>query len=219
MQRIGQDVRYGARLLWKSPAFSAIALAALALGIGATTAIFSVVDAVLLRPLPFRAPERLLVIWEKNPSQNRYKLFVSPVNFLEWQRRSHAVEQMAAFEHAHINLTGGPNGHIDPEELKVERVSANLLPLLGVQPVLGRGFLTEEDAPGHTNVALLSHSLWQRRFGGDQAIAGKTIRLRDQPYTVAGVLPAGFSLMEPGVDLLIPLGLSANDPRMTPSLT
>jgi putative ABC transport system permease protein len=214
MHRIGQDVQYGARLLWKSPAFSIIALAALALGIGATTAIFSVVDAVLLKPLPFREAERLLVIWEKNPAQNRYKLFVAPVNFLEWQKRSHAVEQMAAFHVVHINLTGGPNGQIDPEELKVERVSATLLPLLGVQPVLGRGFLPEEDAPGHTNVALLSHSLWQRRFGGDPAIAGKTIRLRDQPYTVAGVLPAGFSVMETGVDVLIPLGLDANDSRM-----
>jgi putative ABC transport system permease protein len=218
MHRIGQDVRYGARLLWKSPAFSVIALAALALGIGATTAIFSVVDAVLLQPLPFREAERLLVIWEKDPAQNRYKLFVSPVNFLEWQKRSHAVEQMAAFEHAHINLTGGPNGHIDPEELKIERVTATMLPLLGVQPVLGRGFLPEEDAPGRTNVALLSHSLWQRRFGGDPVIAGKTIRLRDQPYTVAGVLPAGFSLMEAGVDVLVPLGLNANESRRNGSL-
>src|ERR1700730_6160241 len=121
MHGIGQDVRYGARLLWKSPTFSVIALAALALGIGATTAIFSVVDAVLLKPLPFREAERLLVIWEKNPAQNRYKLFVAPVNFLEWQGRSHTVEQMAAFQVVHINLTGGPNGHVEPEELKTER--------------------------------------------------------------------------------------------------
>jgi putative ABC transport system permease protein len=213
MHLIGQDLRYGARLLRKAPGFTVIALMVAALGIGATTAIFSVVDAVLLKPLPFRAPERLLVIWEKNPAQNRYKLFVAPVNFLEWRKQSQAMESMAAFQDVHVNLTGGPNGHIDPEELKCERVSAELFPLLGVRPVLGRTFRPEEDRPGHTNFALLSHSLWQRRFGGDPAIAGKSIRLRDQNYTMVGVLPAGFSVMTPEVDVWIPLGLSAFEPR------
>lgn len=213
MHPIGQDLRYGARLLRKSPGFSVIAVIVVALGLGATTAIFSVVDAVLLKPLPFRAPERLLVIWEKNPAQNRYKLFVAPVNFLEWRKRSQAMESMAAFQDVHINLTGGPNGHIDPEELKCERVSAEMFPLLGVRPVLGRTFRPEEDRPGHANFALLSHSLWQRRFGGDPAIAGKAIRLRDQSYIVVGVLPAGFSVMTPEVGVWIPLGLNAFDPR------
>jgi putative ABC transport system permease protein len=212
MHLIGQDLRYGARLLRKSPGFSVIAMMVVALGIGATTAIFSVVDAVLLKPLPFRAPGRLLVIWEKNPAQNQDKLFVAPVNFLEWRKQSQAMESMAAFHDVHINLTGGPNGHIDPEELKCERVSAEMFPLLGVEPVLGRTFRPEEDRPGHGNFALLSHSLWQRRFGGDPAIAGKAIRLRDQSYTVVGVLPAGFSVMTPEVDIWIPLGLSAFDP-------
>src|SRR5450756_1962069 len=128
-----QDLRYGARLLAKAPAFTAVALLTLALGMGAATAIFSVVDAVLLKPLPFRDAERLLVIWEKYPSQNRYKLFVAPVNFLAWQKQSRAVRQMALQE-TRLNLTGGPNGHIDPEELKVERVTAGLFPLLGVEP-------------------------------------------------------------------------------------
>jgi putative ABC transport system permease protein len=213
MHPIGQDLRYGARLLRKTPGFSVIAVTVVALGMGATTAIFSVVDAVLLKPLPFRAPERLLVIWEKNPAQNRYKLFVAPVNFLEWRKQSHAMESMAAFQDVHINLTGGPNGHVDPEELKCERVSAEMFPLLGVRPVLGRTFRPEEDQPGHANFALLSHSLWQRRFGGDPAIAGKAIRLRDQSYMVVGVLPAGFSVMTPEVDVWIPLGLNAFDPR------
>jgi putative ABC transport system permease protein len=211
MGLIGQDLRYGARLLRKSPGFSVIAVLVMALGIGATTAIFSVVDAVLLKPLPFRAPERLLVIWEKNPAQNQYKLFVAPVNFLEWRKQSHAMESMAAFHDVHINLTGGPNGHIDPEELNCERVSAEMFPMLGVGPVLGRTFRPEEDQPGHANFALLSHSLWQRRFAGDPAIAGKAIRLRDQSYTVVGVLPAGFSVMTPNMDIWIPLGLSAFD--------
>src|SRR5450756_1700432 len=115
-----QDLRYGARLLAKAPAFTAVALLTLALGMGATTAIFSVVDTVLLKPLPFRDAERLLVIWEDNPSQNLHKLFVAPVNFQAWQKASRSVEQMAALQDVHVNLTGGPNGHIDPEELKGE---------------------------------------------------------------------------------------------------
>ncbi|HXB70844.1 MAG TPA: ABC transporter permease [Candidatus Acidoferrales bacterium] len=213
MHLIARDLRYGARLLWKAPGFSVLAMVALALGMGATTAIFSVVYAVLLKPLPFREPERLLVIWEKNPAQNRYKLFVAPVNFLEWRRESREMEGMAAFQDVRITLTGGPNGHFDPEELRAQRVTADLFPLLGVQPVAGRAFRTEEDQPGHTNFVLLSHSLWQRRFGGDPAIPGTAIRLRDQTYTVVGVLPPAFSLMTRDVDLWIPLGLSANDPR------
>src|ERR1017187_3410381 len=132
----GQVVRHGVRRLGKTPAFAAVALLTLALGMGATTAIFSVVDTVLLKPLPFREAERLLVIWEKNPSQNRFKLFVAPANFLAWQQQSRAVEQMAALQDVNLSLTGGPNGHIDPEELKGERVTANLFPLLGVQPTV-----------------------------------------------------------------------------------
>jgi putative ABC transport system permease protein len=208
-----QDVRFGARLLAKAPAFTAVALLTLALGMGATAAIFSVVDAVLLKPLPFRDAKSLLVIWEKNSSQNLDQMFVAPVNFQAWQRESRSVEQMAALQDVHVNLTGGPNGHIDPEELKGERVSANLFPLLGVQAVVGRTFRSEEDQPGHANFVLLSHSLWQRRFGGDRAIAGKAIRLRDQPYTAVGVLPAGFAVLETGVDVFIPLGLNPNDAR------
>ena len=213
MQYSGRDLRYGARLLWKSPAFTTVALLTLALGMGAATAIFSVVDTVLLKPLPFRDAERLLVIWEKNPSQNRQKMPVAPANFLAWQTGGQAVEQMAAMQDARLNLTAGPNGHLDPEELKAERVSAGLFPLLGVEPVVGRAFRPEEDQPGRANFVLLSYSLWQRRFGGDPAIAGKTIRLRDQPYTVVGVLPPAFAVIETGVDVFLPLALNASDPR------
>jgi putative ABC transport system permease protein len=138
-------------------------------------------------------------------------MFVAPGNFLEWRNESGALEALAAIEDLHMNLTGGPNGHIDPEELRVERASANLFPLLGVQPVVGRVFRAEEDQPGRTNYALLSHSLWQRRFGGDLSIAGKAIRLRDRSYTVTGVLPAGFSVLDSAVDVWIPLGLNPHD--------
>jgi putative ABC transport system permease protein len=213
MTSLGRDLRHGARLLWKAPGFSAVALAALALGMGATSAIFSVVDAVLLKPLPFRDPQRLLVVWEGNPAQNLEKIFVAPGNFLEWRNESRALESLAAIQDVHINLTGGPNGHIDPEELMAERVTASLFPLLGVQPVVGRAFLPDEDQSGRANYALLSYSLWQRRFGGDPSIAGKAIRLRDQSYTVLGVLPAGFSVLDSAVDLWIPLGLDPHDVR------
>ena len=210
-----RDLWYGVRRFWKAPGFTAAALLALALGLGATTAILAVVDAVLLKPLPFREPGRLVVIWEENPAQNRYKLFVAPVNFFAWQQQSRELDGMAAIQGGvHANLTGGPNGHLDPEELRVERVSAALFPLLGVQPAAGRAFLPEEDQPGRTNSVLLSHSLWQRRFGGDPSITGKAIRLRGESYTVVGVLPAGFSVLSSEVDVWIPLGLNPNDVRL-----
>src|SRR5215475_296724 len=133
MNSVVRDLKHGIRLLWKSRSFSAIALIALSLGMAATTAIFSVVDAVLLKPLPFRDPERLLVIWEKNPAQNKFKLFVAPGNFQAWKQQSHDIEGMAAVQTYHLNLTG--NG--EPEELQAEMVSSELFPLLGVQPVLG----------------------------------------------------------------------------------
>src|SRR5215471_7886818 len=207
MHLLWRDLRFGARLLWKAPGFSAVALVALALGMGATTAIFSVVDAVLLKPLPFRDPGRVLVIWEKNPAQNKYKLPVAPANFYVWQKQSRTIDQMAALQDTTLNLTGGPNGHLEPEEVKVERVSASLFPMLGVQPLFGRTFRAEEDQPGRNFAVMLSHALWQRRFGGDPAIVGKSIRLRDQPYEVAGVLPHGFLVMQPGIDLWLPIGL------------
>ncbi|MEO8592184.1 MAG: ABC transporter permease [Candidatus Solibacter sp.] len=208
-----QDLSYAWRRLRRAPAFTTLAVLTLALGMGAATSIFSVVDAVLLKPLPFREADRLLVIWEKNRAQNRFRLFVSPVNFLAWQQRSRTLQDMAAMQDARLNLTGGPNGHMDPEELKAERVSASLFPLLGVQATVGRTFRPEEDQPGHANFAVLSHSLWQRRFAADRDIAGKTIRLRDQPYTVLGVLPRDFAVLESGVDLYLPLALNAADRR------
>ncbi|HLK68491.1 MAG TPA: ABC transporter permease [Bryobacteraceae bacterium] len=213
MYWIGRDVQYGARLLWKAPGFSALALLALGLGMGATTAIFSAVDAVILKPLPYRDPQRLLIVWEKNPIQNKFKLFVAPANFRNWQHQSRSFENMAAIQDIHYNLTGGPNGHIEPEEIRAERVSAELFPLLGVQPVIGRAFRPEEDQPGHANFVLISHHLWQRRFASDPSLPGKSIRLRDQDYMVLGVLPDGFSVLDPLVDIYLPIALNTSDPR------
>lgn len=213
MNAMAQDLRFGVRLLTKAPEFTAVALATLTLGIGAATSIFSVVDAVIFKPLPFHDPDRVLVLWEKNPSQNRFRIAVAVGNFHEWSQQSHTLEGVAGIFDGRVNLTGGPNGRVDPEELKVERVSASLFSMLGVQPMLGRTFLPEEDRPGHANFALLSHSLWERKFAADPSIAGKAIRLRDQAYIVVGVLPGGFGILDPSVDIYVPLALNAADPR------
>jgi putative ABC transport system permease protein len=197
----------------QAPGFAFASLLVLGLGMGATTALFSVFDAVLLKPLPFRQPDRLLVIWEKNQSLNRARMFVAPVNYREWRRDSRTLESVAATYSARINLTAGPAGRLEPEELKTERVSASLFPLLGVQPVLGRTFQEEEDQPSKATSAILSYRLWQRRFAGDRSIAGKSLVLGNRSYTVAGVMPAGFSILDPDTDLWLPLGLNIDEPR------
>ncbi len=189
MPSVGRDVRYGARLLARSPGFTVVALAALALGLGASTAIFSVVDAVLLKP-PYPQAERLLVLWEKNPSQNQFKLLIAGGNFLEWQQQSRSLESIAAYQEAHLNLTEGPNGRVEAEDLRALRISAGLLPLLGVQPLVGRLFRADEDQPGRSDTALLSYAAvaaaWRRPrhrrqdrppqreelYGGGRAAAG-----------------------------------------------
>ncbi len=214
MHPLVQDLRRGVRLWWKARSLAALALVALALGIGATTAIFSVVNVVLLQPLPFRDAGQLLAIFEKNIPQRKNDLYVAGINIDEWRRRSHTVTGVAAIFDGKMILTGAPGGRMDAEELKSERVSANLFPILGVQPVLGRGFLPSEDAPGQSNVAVLSYELWQRRFGADPSIPGKSIRLRGLNYTVVGVLPPRFSVIEPGVDVWTPLNFNVNDPRV-----
>jgi putative ABC transport system permease protein len=211
MQSVVRDVRYGVRLLRKSPAFTLVALAALALGLGATTAIFSVVDAVLLKS-PYPHADRLLVIWEKNPSQNQFKMPAAGGNYLQWAQQTRTLASMAAYQEARLNLTEGPQGHSDAEELPALRISAGLLPLLGVQPIVGRLFRPEEDQPGRSDTALLSYSLW-RRFGADRAIAGKSIRLNDKSYTVVGVLPPGFRVMVSPADVFVPLGMDPGNTR------
>jgi len=213
MHPVLHDLRYGARLLWKAPGFTAVALATLAVGIGAVTAIFSVVDAAMLKPLPFRDAERLLAVWENNPTVNKELMFVAPSNFREWQRQTRTMEGMAAIRDIHVNLTGGPAGRVNAEEVLAERVSAGLFPLLGVRMTLGRAFTAEEDRPGRANCVLIAGSLWRRRFGSDPAIAGKSIRLGGQGYTVLGVLPAGFAVFDPNIDVWLPLALDPEDAR------
>jgi putative ABC transport system permease protein len=181
---LGQDLRYGLRMLMKSPAFTAIAVLALALGIGANSAIFSVVNTVLLRPLPYKNPEQLMMIWEDATQQGFPFNTPSPANFLDWREQNTVFTGMAAMAQRSFNLTGAG----EPERFDGRRVSANLFSLLGVEPVIGRSFLPEEDQPG-SRVAILSYGVWKRRFGGDPAIVGRPISLDGESYTVVGVMP------------------------------
>jgi putative ABC transport system permease protein len=186
---LSQDVRYGARMLLKNPAFTAIAVLALALGIGANSAIFSVVNTLLLRPLPYKNPAQLVVIWENATHLGFPKNTPSPANFLDWQKQATLFEGMGAFAERSFNLTGVG----EPERLDGRRVSANLFDLLGVKPVLGRNFVPDEDKPG-TKVALLNETLWKRRFGSDPGVIGRSVSLNGEPYTVVGVLPSTVRL-------------------------
>src|SRR5689334_5582292 len=182
-----KDIRYGIRMLARNPAFTVVAVIALALGIGANTAIFSVVNAVLLRPLPYAQPDRLMMIREtKLPQFPEFS--VSPANFLDWQKQNTVFERMAAVQGAAFNLIGVG----EPERLQGQRISDGFFAMLGATPALGRDFLAEEDQPGHNQVVILSHGLWQRRFGGDPNILGQAVTLNGQSYTIVGVMPSDF---------------------------
>jgi putative ABC transport system permease protein len=184
-----QDVRYGVRMLLKNPGFTLIAVFALALGIGANSAIFSVVNTLLLRPLPYKNPDQLVVIWENATHQGFPKNTPSAANFLDWQKQNTLFENMAAFAERSFNLTGVG----EPERLEGRRVSANLFDLLGVRPIVGRNFVPDEDKPG-TKVALLNESLWRRRFGSDAGVIGRALTLNGESYTIVGVLPNSVRL-------------------------
>ena len=188
MNRIMQDLRYGVRMLAKAPGFTAIAVLTLALGIGANTAIFSVVDAVLLRPLNFKGPGSLVLVWEKLPRINLDRNTVAPPNFLDWHDQNHVFTGMSAFLDQPLNLTGDG----EPQQVSVEFVSPDFFSILGVNPLLGRGFVAEDAQAGKSNVAILSYALWKSRYGADPNIIGKTIQLNGASDTVVGVLPAGF---------------------------
>jgi predicted permease len=181
---LGQDIRYALRMLAKNPAFTIVAVVALALGIGANTAIFSVVNAVLLRPLPFKDPEQLVMLWENAAHLGFPKDTPSPANFLDWQKQGQSFVGMAAMAERSFNLTGVG----EPERLEGRRVSANLFDLLGVPALRGRTFVADDDQPG-THVVLLSYSLWQRRFGSDPGVIGSALTLNGESYTVVGVMP------------------------------
>ncbi len=190
METLLRDVRYGIRSLVKRPGFTVVALIALALGIGANTAIFSLVNAVLLRPLPFAEPDRLVWMWG-NIRSGGNRASVAPLDFLEYRKENKTFEEFAASFSIPLalNLTGSG----EPERLSAAAVTGNYFQALGAKPALGRTFLLVNETPGSDEVAILSYGLWQKRFGGDPGIIGKTVTLDGKAREVIGVMPQNFS--------------------------
>jgi putative ABC transport system permease protein len=183
-----QDLRYTARTLGRAPGFTVTAILVAALGVGATTATFSITDHVLIRPLPFAEPERLVKLWEDDSLHGYGRTELSPANYRDWKRMSTSFETMAAYHGLSVNLVGEG----DPERLDGASVTADLLRLLGARPALGRAFIAADDQEGAPGTLLLSHGLWRRRFGGDPGVLGRKVILDDAPYTIIGVMPRDF---------------------------
>ena len=198
------DLRYAVRLQLKNPGFTIVAVIALALGIGANTAIFSVVNTVLLRPLPYKDPEQLVMVWEEASKHGYPRDTPAAANYVDWRDQNQVFEGMAAIADESFNLTGSG----DPERLEGRRVSANLFPLLGVEPEIGRVFTATEDQSGWQRVVLLSYGLWQRRFGGDPGIVGKSLTLNGESYIVVGVMPARFQFPSSDDAVWVPIALT-----------
>ncbi len=209
---LGQDLVYTFRLWRRNPGLIAMALLALTLGIGATTVVFSVVQAVLLRPLPFRAPEELVYVWEKNLPRSRDQNVVAPGNFIHWDEQNQSFTDLAAM--SGMAFPAALTGAGEPREVSTLVVSASLFPILGVQAARGRTFLPEEDRP-RADTVLISHRLWQGALGGDPDIVGRTLVFDGRPRTVVGVMPARFTILDPAVDVWFPIGFSpeARTPR------
>src|SRR5215472_11902695 len=203
MEILWQNLRYGFRILAKSPGFAVIAVLTLAIGIGANTSIFTVLNSVLLRPLPYHEPDRLLIVSERDSKFDDSS--VAYENFADWRAQNHSFEALALWRRRDYTITGdrGPE-HIDGRE-----VSAGFFTLLGVQPAMGRDIRPDEDQAGSAPVVLLSYGLWQRRFGGQDMI-GKAVHLNDRNYSVIGVAPKNFWFHSP-VDVFVPIG-GTNEP-------
>jgi len=202
-----QDIRYGIRTLGKNPGFTAVAVLTLALGIGANTAIFSVVENVLLRPLPYPQPGNLVQIWNTYPPQAP-RAGLSPGDYADWRQQNASFSEMGGY--AHISQGFNLTGEGEPQRVLGSYASAGLFPLLGIHLAAGHYFVEEEDRAGSSPVVILSHQLWQSRFGGDPAVVGRTITLDNQRYRVTGVLPADFRLLR-WPDLWMPFGQYGDD--------
>ncbi|HTH50079.1 MAG TPA: ABC transporter permease [Candidatus Limnocylindria bacterium] len=207
LEQFVQDIRFGGRMLARNRVFTVVAVATLALGIGANTAIFSFVNAILLRPLPYREPGQLVMLFESNAEEGSHRIPLSPPVLLEWRRQTTLFEGLAAHREAGFNLTG----HGQPGPLHGSQVSANTFALLGVRPVLGRDFRPEEETFGRHRVALLAQELWQDRFGGDPAIVGQTITLNDERFTVIGVMPPATFFPNNDMALWTPLAFAPDE--------
>jgi putative ABC transport system permease protein len=198
MFRLAQNSKYALRRLKNSPGFTIVAVLTLALGIGANTAMFSIVNAVLLRPLPYRDPQRLVLLSEHWPQFPRLSL--SYLNFRDWRDQSHSFEAVAAVRNNVVTMTGIP----EAERLPSQNVTANLFDMLGIKPELGRTFSDAEDKPGGPPVALISHSLWRRHFSSSPSVLGRSIILDNESYSIIGVMPAGFEVLQQAPDVILP---------------
>ena len=211
MDQIIKDIRFALRGLAKKPAFTVIAVLTLALGIGANTAIFSVVNAVLLRPLPVKEPDRLMTFWLSAPAQGLQHMDLNPAMFAYYRNRTRTFESLGAFETGEFSLTGGG----EPEAVPGAVVTFEYFNVLGREPLHGRTFTAQEDTPGNNHVVLLSYGLWQRRFGGNKNIVGQSINVDNEPTTVVGIMPPDFDFPDPAerasssghVQLWVPKGL------------
>jgi len=203
MHNLLQDLRYGARSLLARPGFTLAAVVALALGIGANTAIFSIVHTILMRPLPYDAPDRLVMVWESWPQLNLPRASLSVPSYMEYRDHVDAFENVAAAMTWSANLTGSG----EPERVQGARVTANFLKTIGVTVASGRDFLAEEDRPGAERVVVLTDGLWRRRYGADPGLVGSTVSLNGETHTVVGILPPGFAFFRP-VDLFRPIAFT-----------
>lgn len=188
MENLLQDIRYGIRMLAKRPGFTSVAIIALALGIGANTAVFSVINAILLRPLPFKDPERLVWVWGASINTGQGQRSVSPPDFLDFREQVESFESFSAMQNWSASLTGGG----EPERITSARVSAGFFETLGVAPAYGRTFTLDEERSGNDQVVIIGHGLWQRRFASNPSIIGESVMLNDKSYTIVGVMPADF---------------------------
>ena len=213
MSSIFRDIRYGLRSLLRIPGFTLVAVATLALGIGVNTAIFSVVNAVLLRELPYPDPEHLVAVWETaaQPGQdvnNRNEVAMG--NFLDWRTQQTVFDGLAALNYSNVNLTGSA----EPERIQGAVVTANFFSLLGTKPIIGRGFLAEEENPDSARTIIISYGLWQRRFGSDPDVIGKTLTVNGNPVSVIGILPSTFEFEFPitrQIEIWMPMRISASN--------
>jgi putative ABC transport system permease protein len=205
METLYQDVRFALRTLWTNRGFALVAVAALALGVGANSAIFSVVNAVVLRPLPYKDPERLVALWVGLNQKGFEEIEVSAPEFTDFRTRSSSLEKVAAYSAGGFNMTGAG----EPERIQGLQATAGLFPALGVAPLKGRAFTEEEDRPGADAVVVISHSLWQRRFGGDPEVLNKTLTLDGQVCAVVGVMPASFHFPDNDTEIWKPIAFDA----------
>jgi len=201
-----QDLRHGGRVLLASPAFTLAAIAALTIGIGANTAIFAVVNTLLIQPLPYKNPDRLAIVWEHNLPRDKRNNVVSPGNYLHWREMNSVFTEMSIVS---MTFRAAYTGDGEPEEVKQQVVNATLFPMLGVNAAVGRVFTPEEDRPNSSRFVLLSDRFWRRRFAADPNVINRSIRLSGNLFTVVGVMPPGFSILDKNVDLWVPPGFTA----------